>query len=788
MALARGVPGSSATSIAEARVPSVDEPASWDSGRELRWVGGVIIATLAIAAVLLKLWDANFSVPFDYGGDASFALAYIKDIAEHTWYDTNPHLAAPFGAELYDFPALSGDSLQLVLIRILSLGSRNAPTVMNVFYVLTYPAVAASAFLVLRSLRISRLSGAACALLFAFIPFHFLRAEFHLTFSAYYGVPIVAYLILSTFAGRPLFARRARPGRGWTSWLSRRTLLTVLLCVVAGSASEYYAFFGILIIALGAPLAALRTRRAAILAAGAAVVGLIGTTIVVDYSPTLIYQAIHGSDAQIVQRAPVESELYSLRLIQLVLPNSLDRISGLGSADTYYNQHSVIAANESTTASLGVVGAIGFLWLLAVGGLGLLGVPDGPLTSRLVRDTAFASLLAFLIGTTGGIGAVLSFLVFADIRAYNRISPLISFFALIGVGVLLDGVPRLAARRGWPPVTAAIVTLAVVAFGIFEEAPLTSTPPYAQSAAVYNSDDAFVHEIQAVAGRRASIFELPYERLPAVVAGGEGAQYANIVGYIHSGTLSWSYGSFPGRPQDWQSSVVTQPLSVVLPSIVAAGFTGLQIDRAAYAGPQLAAILHALGTLPHNHGFTSRDGHFAYVDLAAYAQALKNRIGPGIAALRAATLYPLTTEYGPGFFAPDVPGATSPRWAGRTALLRIANPSSHAQSATYSAVLRTGHDNPYDARIAWPGGAVSTIRVTAKGTKVERTIALPTGTSTIRFSTDAPPAQDAPGDTRVLNLNVSAVSLVTGTVASLLGPPGGPFAGLSVLGPNGLDG
>ncbi len=674
---------------------------SWDLRRELWWVSGLIVATLSIAAVLLQLWDANFSAPFDYGGDASYMLAYIKDIAEHTWYETNPLLAAPSGAELYDFPALSGDGLQLVLMKVLSLGSSNAPTVMNVFYVLTYPMVAVSAFVALRALRLSRPSSATCALLFAFIPFHFLRAEYHLTFSAYYGVPIAAYLVLQTFAGNPLFSRRAHARRRWTSWLSRRSVSTVVLCVIAGTASEYYAFFGILIIALGAPFAALRTRRPAILATAAAVIALIGAAIVLDYSPTLVYRAVHGTDAQVVQRAPVESELYSLRLIQLILPNSLDRISGLGSADAYYNAHSVIPQNESTTASLGVVGAVGFLWLLAVASFGLLGIPEGPVTGRLVRDAAFASVLAFLIGTTGGIGAVVSFLVFPDIRAYNRISPFISFLALLGIGVLLDGLGRLVARRGWPAAIATVVTLFVLAFGIFEETPLTSTPPYAQSAAIYHSDDAFVHHIQAVAGRSASIFELPYERLPALVAG-EGSQYANIIGYVHSRTLKWSYGSFPGRPQDWQSSLVVQPLSLVLPSIVAAGFTGIQVDRAAYAPPQLASILAALSSLPHSNGFTSGDGHFAFVDLTAYAQALERQLGPGLATLRAATLHPLTTEYGAGFFGPDA-GPNDPRWAGRTAILTIHNPASHAQSATYSAILKTGYAKPYEAQIAWPG-------------------------------------------------------------------------------------
>ncbi len=77
--------------------------------------------------------------------------------------------------------------------------------------------------------------------------------------------------------------------------------------------------------------------------------------------------------------------------------------------------------------------------------------------------------------------------------------------------------------------------------------------------------------------------------------------------------------------------------------------------------------------------------------------------------------------------------------------------------------------------------------MTGQGTRVVRTIDFPPGASTIRFSTDAPPAQDAPGDTRILNLNVSAASLASPTAGPFVGPRAGPFRSLSVLGLNGLS-
>ena len=120
-------------------------------------------------------------------------------------------------------------------------------------------------------------------------------------------------------------------------------------------------------------------------------------------------------------------------------------------------------------------------------------------------------------------------------------------------------------------------------------------------------------------------------------------------------------------------------------------------------------------------------------------------------------------------------------------MLKVTNPSSRLRTATYSAILKTGYANPSRSEVIWPGGAKTAVTVTAKGTRVTREIDFPPGTSTIRFSTNAPPARDAPGDTRVVNLNFSDASLVVPSAAAFLGPGAGPFGALSVLGPNGLE-
>lgn len=123
---------------------------------------------------------------------------------------------------------------------------------MNVFFLLTFPLAALTAFLVMRRLGISAGAALVCASLYALLPYHFLRGETHLFLSAYYSVPLAAYLILAVLSGEPLFARRG----GTRAWLlalaSRRTLTTLTICVVVASASGSFYYAGFAVLLLGA--------------------------------------------------------------------------------------------------------------------------------------------------------------------------------------------------------------------------------------------------------------------------------------------------------------------------------------------------------------------------------------------------------------------------------------------------------------------------------------------------------------------------------------------------------
>ena len=84
-------------------------------------IGAMLVALFSAAAVL-ELWRGEFRLPYAYSSDALFVEAVTKNL-EHGWYYTNPHLAAPFGQQLYDFPI--GNALNMALHHVNGDGNDN---------------------------------------------------------------------------------------------------------------------------------------------------------------------------------------------------------------------------------------------------------------------------------------------------------------------------------------------------------------------------------------------------------------------------------------------------------------------------------------------------------------------------------------------------------------------------------------------------------------------------------------------------------------------------------------
>lgn len=759
----------------QSAAPAAEPPPAAAFGRRLlralRWPVSVFAINCVFTTIFLRLWVADLRLPFTHGGDELFSLMAIKDTVDHGWFLTNPDLAAPLGQHLHDFAGVNGDSFTMLVVKAFGLFTSDPALIQNLMFVLGFPTIAVITFLVLRALDVSPPPAAVIATLFALSPYHFMRGEAHFYLSLYYAVPLGGYLVLSVFGNRPLLRRRAS-GPRWLRWASGRTLATLAICAVVASGGIYYAIFTVLLLLTATGVRLLSTRDWRALLTGGAVLAAICVVMVCNQLPTVLYQSEHGKNDLVAQRIPYESEIFSLKFARLVLPLAGHRINGL--SDLSYKYLEPFSPSSSggevmgfdpkhlgSSETLGLVATIGFAWLLLVLALRAAGARIAVLRDDRHGHAAVAVAVCFLLGTTGGVSALIGALISPQIRAWNRISIVIAFFSLFAVALLLDRLAhRLALRRAGALLALGLLG-AILLGGLYDQTTRYFVPPYSQTKAEYGSDRSFVAAIDRQMPPRAEIFQLPYMPFPGNGPVGQMPDQDPLRPYVQSHDLRWSYAAMKGRPEDWtddflsitrgQLAAVSEPVSSGRPlrddvaALVAAGFEGIYIDRGGY--PDQATALEAqlrdlLGAPP----LVSPNGRNTFFSLLDYRRRLAQQLDPAARrALAIATLHPLLATFGPGFYPPEPAGTGTARWALKAARLQIDNPAGR-KSALFSALVTTPIQRASHVTFRMADGTV-VVQPTGRSLRVR--LPLRHGRNFIVVSTDAPETP-SPSDPRTL--------------------------------------
>jgi phosphoglycerol transferase len=587
-------------------------------------VGYVLVATLAVVLLvrLMHLKDADLTVPLANTRDAIYVNMVARTILDHGWYLYNPHLGMPFGAELHDFPQAEG--LNFGLLKLLGLCGCNYAAAVNLYFLLSFPLTALTAYFVLRRFGCGRLTALVACLLFAFLPYHFWRRTRHLFLAAYFLVPLMVMLALWVYREPSLlFIQKDGAGRPRFTVFSWRVLAGVAIGLLMASGGVYYAFFGCFFLAVAGLCRAAVVRCFQPLWSAGFFICVIIVGGLINYAPNLIYTYQHGSNDQVANRNSFEAELYSLRLMQLILPVPGHRLQPLRELRERYDSSPLGLLNhEGQGASLGLIGSAGFLLLVAR----LFYRRPLTVAPELEEGLVVLNGSGLFLATLGGFGSLFALTVTPSIRAYGRISIYLGFFALFAVALLLDKLYRRYGRRFWGRWTLRLTLLCLLALGLYDQAPTglfgaVALKEMAQTQ--YPIDVAFVQVIEARLPEGAMVFQLPYFPFPeATPMSGTLQTYDHLRAYLVSNSLRWSYGAMRGREADlWQENVSSMPLKEMVPTLYYAGFLGIYIARDGYAdgGQKLEADLrNLLGTEPLQSG----DGKMLFFELGAYGKAL----------------------------------------------------------------------------------------------------------------------------------------------------------------------
>jgi phosphoglycerol transferase len=623
----------------------------------------VIGLTLAILTVVLRLWDADLAVPSCDRGDSLCAQAWIKSVQDHGWFLHNPDLGAPWGADLYDYPL--ADDVHFLVIRAMSVCVRSPATLFNLYFLLQFPLIACTSFFVLRRLEATPGVALVASILYAMLPFHLLRGLTHFLLASYYLVPFQVLLIVRLGQSDD----GSRPASMWRSpfgWIA-----SLVLCFLVGGAGIYYAFFGSVFYLLAGLFALLQRRnwynfRNSVLLSLAtlASVGL-------HLAPQITYLRMHGMSLEAVNRAPTDSELLGLKIAHLLLPVTGHRSAYLAAWKSRYLDHGLLN-NENLDASLGLLGSIAFLYLLV---RTLRRRSDHPSLRHQALDTlTVVNLGAVLLSTIGGFGVLISLFVSGWIRAYNRISVFVAFFAFAAAAIALTPLARRLARNPIGRWTYGAALILMLAFGIWDQTSPGMIPNYARLKSQHESDTIFVNAIEHVLPPGAMILELPYVSFPEAQTVGACAPYDHLKPYLASHSLRWSFAAFRGRPADVFVHLLSSlPPANLLRAVAVVGFEGIVVDRFAYQdrGWQIA---QTLSVLLHQPPTPSSDGRWAFFPLNEFRARLRCQIGEKHWHQAVQDLSrPILPVYGPGFSVEEGPLDGAFRWAGANGEIHLCN-------------------------------------------------------------------------------------------------------------------
>ncbi len=539
---------------------------------------GITLATLVILALVMQLWRADWTVPFAYSKDALLCAMLAKSVAENGWYLHNPLLGMPGGLAYYDYPF--GDALHFALLWLISRFTAKFGLIVNIFYMLSFPLASLASLLTLRRLGLTWGCAAVGALLYTFLPYHFLRGEPHLFLSMYWVVPL-SILVMLWIGDEHGLGTRAR------------LAAAALICGLLGVSGFYYAFFAGFLFGVAGLEAALRQRRTRPLLVSAALIGVVGLVGLLNVVPNLQYWHGHGRNAQVAQRAPMEADFYGLKVAQLLLPVTGHRLPAQGAFKDGYN-NAMPMINENDDSTLGVIGGMGFLFLLLS-----LGLRATAFFSPMVSQLATLNLFAVLLGTVGGVGSLVALTVLPQIRSYNRVSIFIAFFALAAVLVVVDQWRRQSAHDPARRRLGMALLAFLLMVGLFDQTSPSFVPDYTRLDQQYGNDDRFVRRIEAGVPPHAMIYQLPAMPFPEGMTQMHMTDYQQFRGYLHSHSLRWSYGAMKGRAVSiWQQRMTQGELPAQVAAISQVGFGGIWVNRDGYRdnadamARDLTALLH----------------------------------------------------------------------------------------------------------------------------------------------------------------------------------------------------
>lgn len=555
--------------------------------------------SIEIANLVLLGWSHGLypviKRPYLYAGDALFYQAAAQRALEG-WVYNNPRMGFPFGSAWYDFP--NSDAGNFLVFKIIGSLTGSSIAATNLHFLLSFPAVFAASFTVIRRFEIRREYAACFALIFTFAPYHFARYFYgHTPYTWYFCVPLLFYYGYRLYGAPRLFVR---------SW--QGAAKAILIAAALASFGVYFAFFGVIMLMLCGLAGMVKRGTCRPLLTAAAMSGLITVGVIANLAPVIVDKLEHGVNAEAVVRSPIETEVYSLKIIHLLLPQPFHRITALGDFTKKYDATFPLS---NTNSSLGLIGDIGFFAVLLVG----LAMGVGKNVDDRLRFAMIMVFSTILICTVGGLNDLIALFATPLIRGWDRFSIFVNFGVLLSLAILFEKHVTFS-KVGWRSRYAAFSVMSAIALlGIVDQTPSSYRFWVDSAFARYDADVDFVRQVEASLPKGAAVYQLPYVQFPEVADTNRLGGYDLLTGFVTSKSLRWSFGGIKGREGDlfFRKMATKLPIEQIAMARKM-GFSGIYIDKRGY-GDGGVAIAKSFADVLGQPLLTRDDGNIVFFRL-----------------------------------------------------------------------------------------------------------------------------------------------------------------------------
>ncbi|WP_051237562.1 hypothetical protein [Ottowia thiooxydans] len=533
----------------------------------------VAVFVFFLASILMSGWEAgiipNIEYPYSFIEDSQGVINVVKRAIEEPWFFQNWRSGYPFGSNHLDFP--SSDTGSIALLKLVGfIFDDSFVAAYNLYFLLSFSIIFTSTYVVIRVLGVDVLYACAAGITYAFASFHFQRLP-HYFYISFFFVPIFFYWVFRIIGVETQSTEK--------DLTLKECVWGAIMLFISTFFGAYYACFELLCLAFALIFIYFKWGfgRRFLYCAGAMVFVISG--LLVNLAPALEYRKEFGTNSAVAARLMGESEVYGLKISQMLMPRVDHRSESLsGIAKTYMASFPLV--NENHTANLGVIGVTGFsLSVIFVVAL----LAGRKIDNRILLPSAFIIFLT-AFATVGGGAAIFSLLVSSQIRGWNRISIFILFLAIfVFYFTLTRFVDKYFSDGKIKNLVAFCISISLCAIALYDQTVSPCVDCAKQDRLVFHKEQSFVKEMEKQLPPGAAVYQLPYLSFPESGGINRLDDYDLLVPFFLSRDLKFSFGGMKGRPgEEFFSQISVLPIEDQVAVVKKLGFSAIYIDRRGY--------------------------------------------------------------------------------------------------------------------------------------------------------------------------------------------------------------